>query len=97
MLLDDVVAAVSGAGAHKLTILRNMLTEGVGNLRTCADYPGYPGCRPAAADLATKCTSVGAPAPALSSTYGAIACPAASAAAAKSASVSARPSRYQSS
>jgi hypothetical protein len=36
MLLSDVVAATAGAGGHKLTFLRNMVTENVGNIRTCA-------------------------------------------------------------
>jgi hypothetical protein len=36
MLLSDIVTATTGAGGHKLTFLRNMVAENVGNLRTCA-------------------------------------------------------------
>jgi hypothetical protein len=90
LLLNDVVAVATGTTAqHRLTFLRNMLTEGVGNLRTCADFPAYVGCRPAAADLAAQCTSVGAPGPALSAAYGVITCVSTSAAASISANVSA--------
>ena len=36
MLLSDIVAATTDVVGHKLTFLRNMVTENVGNLRTCA-------------------------------------------------------------
>jgi hypothetical protein len=40
MLLSDIVAVTTGAVGHTLAILRNMVTENVGNLRTCAQVKG---------------------------------------------------------
>ena len=70
---------------HNLTFLRNMLTEGVGSIRTCTDYPNYVGCLPAAAALADLCLAPGFPPVPLSTVQGSIPCPTASAATAAAA------------
>ena len=73
---------------HGLVYLRNMFTEGVGNLVMCSSSPTAVGCVPAAEDLAKQCLAVGAPALSLSSTSGIIMCPGVSSATMSASNVS---------
>jgi len=80
--LADVIAVTwpSAAAGHNMVYLRNMFTEGVGNLRSCAAYNLTYGCVPSANSLSAQCTSLGAPADSIAKTAGIVLCPATSAA-----------------